>query len=119
MGIEKINLAIIGGRDFSDYKKLLDVVSSIKEHVDLFISGGAIGADRLGERWADENNIPKKIFYPEWDKYGKRAGFLRNENIVDEADIIIAFWNGKSKGTKNSIDLAKKKNKKLIICSYV
>lgn len=63
----------------------------------------------MGERYAKENGIDLAIFPAEWDKYGKRAGYLRNEQMADHADSLIAFWDGKSKGTKHMIDIAKRK----------
>ena len=74
-----------------------------------------MGADTLGERYADENKITKMIFLPDWKKHGKSAGFLRNTDIVNEAEFVIAFWNGISKGTKDSIEKAEKLNKKILI----
>jgi len=112
-----MKIAIIGSRTFNDYEKVKKVLDTFPK-IDLIVSGGAKGADYLGELYAYHNNIPKKIFYPEWDKYGKSAGFKRNKDIVDNADIIVAFWDGISNGTKNSINLAKKYNKKVIIKKF-
>jgi hypothetical protein len=115
-----MKLAVVGSRGFNDYeilKSKLDLISE-KILVSLIISGGAIGADSLAEKWAKEKNIPTQIFLPDWKKYGKRAGYLRNIEIVKNADIVIAFWNGESKGTKLSIDLAKEHKKELIVITY-
>jgi len=114
-----MRVAIIGSRNFNDYNKLKEILNSLNLKIDLIISGGAKGADTLGEKYAHENNIPIKIFYPNWDLYGKKAGFIRNELIVKNSDIIIAFWDGKSKGTNHSINLAKKYNKSLIIYNFI
>lgn len=115
-------LAIIGSREFNDYellKKHIDTfVSDSKITITKIVSGGAIGADKLGEEYAKENEIPIQIFYPNWNKYGKRAGILRNYDIIKSCDIVIAFWNGISKGTKHSIDISKKMGKKCIIINY-
>jgi tyrosyl-tRNA synthetase len=62
----------------------------------------------LGEKYAKMKNIPIKIYKPDWEKYGKAAGVIRNEDIINYSDRVIAFWDGKSKGTKNSIDHARK-----------
>ncbi len=80
--------------------------------------GGAKGADSLGEEYAKENNIPTKIFIPDWDKYGKSAGMIRNTDIVNESELIVAFWDGISSGTLDSINKAKKNNKKVLIINY-
>lgn len=110
-----MKIAVIGSRGFNDYDKLKTSLEEYKDTSTLFVSGGAKGADSLGERWARENNIPVKIFYPDWDKHGKSAGYKRNIDIVDNADIVVAFHDGISKGTQHSIDLAKSKSKELII----
>lgn len=115
-----MKLAVIGSRSFNDYsllKQYLDKIHSIQP-ITCIISGGAKGADTFGEQWSDENGIEKKIFYPDWNKYGKRAGFLRNVDIITEADKVIAIWDGVSKGTKSSIDLAEKQNKKCKIVYF-
>jgi hypothetical protein len=79
--------------------------------ITLVISGAARGADKLGEQWAINNNIKTLIFPADWDKYGKAAGFIRNEDIIKNCDGVIAFWDHKSNGTKHSILLCEKYNK--------
>lgn len=112
-----MKIAIVGSRTFNDYPLLEKVISdNIKiEDIDLVISGGAKGADRLGERFATINKIEKQIFYPDWNRYGKQAGFLRNIKIVRNADLIFAFWDGQSKGTEHTINLCQEHGKKCII----
>lgn len=79
------------------------------------ISGGARGADTLAEQFAQEYSYVTKIFPANWDKYGKAAGPIRNKQIVDHCDILVAFWDGTSRGTKHSIDIAEKQGKPVII----
>lgn len=86
-----MKIAIIGGRDFQDYDRLCKVMEAIKTPINMVISGGAIGADSLGARWADEHGVDKEIFLPDWERLGKRAGFLRNQQIIDAADGVLAF----------------------------
>lgn len=112
-----MKVAVIGSRTFDNYDEVKNTLSTLK--ISLLVSGGAKGADSLGERYAKENNIETKIFHPDWDKYGKRAGFLRNSDIINEAELIVAFWDGQSKGTKDSIDKALKSDKKLLIITSV
>ncbi len=81
----------------------------------IIVSGGARGIDSLAEIEAKNLKIKTIIFKPDWDRYGKKAGFLRNILIINEADKVIAFWDGASKGTKHSIDLAIKQDKPLDI----
>jgi len=77
------------------------------------VSGGAKGIDTLGEIWADVMGIPIVYFIPDWDKYGKRAGFMRNREMAEYAAEgpdgggCVAFWNGFSAGTRNMIDTSK------------
>jgi len=121
-----MNMAIIGGRDFNDYNLMVQTINNYLlsksidfSMVDYIISGGAKGADSLGEIYAREFNIKTIIFLPNWEKYNKSAGFIRNQDIINKSDIIFAFWDGKSKGTKHSINIATKQNKKIIITKYL
>lgn len=111
-----MKVAVVGSRGFSDYKLLSETLDKIK--ITLIVSGSAKGADTLGEQYAKENNIPTKIFPPDWEKYGKMAGFLRNTDIINEAELVVAFWDNISKGTLDSINKAKKLDKKIIIINY-
>lgn len=113
-----MKLAVIGGRDFVDYDHLKRVMQKIRTPIDLIVSGGAKGADSLAERYAQEFGIETKIFPADWDTYGKRAGFMRNQDIVNTADSILAFWDGQSKGTRSSIELAEKQGKTIHIEGY-
>lgn len=112
-----MKLAIIGSRDFIDYEYMRKTLKEKlpRTPITLIISGGARGADSLAERYAKENNIPLKVYWADLVKYGRSAGYRRNIDIVKEVDFVIAFWDGKSKGTKHSIDLCYQYNKQLII----
>lgn len=108
-----MKLAVVGSRTFSDYafmKKILEFHSCTQ-----IISGGAKGADSLAKQYAGEKGIPIKEFLPNWDKDGKAAGFIRNKQIVDSCDELVAFWDKKSRGTKHSIDLAETASKPVSI----
>ncbi len=111
-----MKVGVIGSRGFKDYDLVVKTLSRID--ITLIVSGGAVGADTLGERYAKENNIETKIFLPDWKKHGKVAGFLRNTDIINESDTIVAFWDGNSKGTADSIGKANKLNKPVIIVNY-
>ena len=115
-----VRLAIVGGRDFSDYDYMKECLRKYREgHTILkVVSGGARGADSLGARWADENGIPKQEFLPDWNRYGKSAGFRRNRTIVDNCDAVAAFWDGRSRGTENTIALARAAGKPVQIYKY-
>lgn len=109
-----MKLAIIGSRTFNNYPLLLDYLTSFffnslpqEFRFDGIVSGGAKGADSLGERFANDYKIGKTICKPNWDVYGKSAGFRRNQTIVDNCDMVLAFWDGKSRGTADTISKAK------------
>jgi hypothetical protein len=106
-------IGVIGSRTFIDYDLMVDTLKHIK--ITKIVSGGARGSDSLAERYAKEHNIPTQIFLPDWEKNGKSAGFKRNTDIVNESDMIVAFWDETSKGTLDSIKKAEKLNKKILI----
>lgn len=115
------SVAVIGSRSFTDYIYLEAVLDTYNLRFSLIteiVSGGADGADSLAAKYAREHDIKCKIYKPYWDKYGKSAGFIRNTKIVERADSVIAFWDGESRGTKDSIDktLEQKKNLFVFIC---
>lgn len=108
-----MKLAIVGSRTFNDYEMVKEALKDLA--ITEIVSGGAKGADTLAEKYAAENSIPVKVFKPEWGKYGRGAGPKRNKQIVDYADKVIAFWDGESRGTKSSIDLATEQGKLLLV----
>ncbi len=102
--------AIIAGcRDYTDYKDFCSKMSKFFNGFEMFdqiLSGGAKGADEMGKRWAEYHSIPVKVFPADWLKHGEAAGPIRNAEMVKNADTLIAFWDGRSKGTANIIRLA-------------
>ena len=123
-GINSFNVIICGSREFQDYNLLKEKcdyylskrISSGQKVV--VISGGARGADSLGERYAKERGLECKVFPADWDRYGKSAGYRRNVVMSENADSLIAFWNGESKGTKHMIDIMQRQNKPYRIIKY-
>ena len=112
-----MKLAVVGSRIFDDsfYDEVKDKLDFIiaKYHVNVIVSGGAKGIDTLADKYANEMRLSKIIFPAQWQVYGRSAGVIRNKEIVDYCDLLVAFWDGKSSGTKNSIDLAKEQDKLL------
>lgn len=102
-----MNYAIVGSRGFNNYAMLKVVCNKLVCSTDTIISGGAKGADSLGKQYATEYKLNYIEFPADWDKYGKRAGYIRNQEIIDNSDFVIAFWDAVSPGTKHSIELAK------------
>jgi hypothetical protein len=104
---------IAGSRDFNDYDYLRAYLATIPPwlHITEVVSGRAAGADSLGERWAEERNIPVKLFPADWKRHGKKAGPMRNAEMGVYADGLIAFWDGESRGTQHMISFMQHYNK--------
>jgi hypothetical protein len=103
-----IKVIIAGGRNFDDFNRLCQICDEFlqdQNNIEI-VSGAYKGADLLGERYAAERNYPIKQFPANWRQYGKSAGLKRNTEMASYADILIAFWDGESKGTKHMIELA-------------
>lgn len=112
-----MKVLICGSRAFNDYELLKKVIRNPKK-ISTIITGCAKGADMLAIRYALEHNIPIEKYPAEWDVYGKSAGIRRNIIMVNKADAILAFWDGKSKGTKFTIDYAIKSNKYIKVIRF-
>lgn len=112
-------LGVVGGRDFNDYKLMETTLDGfIQSSVDyVIVSGGAKGADQLAEKYAEKKGYDMIIYTPKWSQ-GKMAGPLRNQKIVDKSDEIVAFWDGKTPGTKSTIQIARKCEKPVHIIKY-
>lgn len=111
---------IAGGRDYTNFQQLtltMDALLKYKAAVTI-ISGGARGADSLGERYAKLRGYTYIVMKADWDKYGKRAGYLRNKDMLDEASAAVCFWNGISRGTANMIDITMQSGKPLRVVRY-
>lgn len=100
---------IAGSRNFADDILVREAVEASGFDITEVISGGARGIDKCGERWATKNRIPYQVVYADWDKYGKSAGYRRNQRMADMAEALIAIWDGQSKGTLHMIHIAKAK----------
>lgn len=112
-------IIINGSRSFSNYTSLrlalksYIMINQIEPNLIEIISGGAKGADTLAIKFAKEYNLNYKIMNADWDKYGKKAGIIRNADMLNYATsnpndiaILISFWNGNSRGTKHMIDIS-------------
>ena len=109
-----MKIAVVGSRSITDK----NLVISFMEECHLFnydddkiVSGGARGVDTIAENYAKEHKMKTAIFKPDWDKYGKSAGMIRNADIIGKCDKCICIWDGESNGTKNDIELCEQMNK--------
>ena len=128
--MKELRIIIAGSRDFNDYellkKSAIEIITKKTMLPDLtrIISGGARGADTLGELFANEMGLEISRFIPDWDGLGKRAGYVRNAEMAKFAvedgnyGVLIAFWDGQSRGTKHMIDLAKRYGLEVHVVNY-
>jgi len=112
-----MRVIIAGSRDCTNADDIVAaiVASAWWDEITVVISGAARGADRLGELWAECCNIPVEKFPADWNTYGKGAGHRRNREMADNADALIALWDGVSPGTKGMIDIATRKGLKVFV----
>lgn len=108
---------IAGNRNYTNKRFIDNQIREYMKHTPIseILEGGATGVDELAGLFAITNNIPRKTFYAPWAKYGKQAGPIRNEDMVRQADALLAFWDGRSRGTADIIRRAKRKGIKVTI----
>jgi hypothetical protein len=126
MGITS-HIGVVGSRDFQDYATFCSVLEQILERwrhghkigeILVLVSGDATGADRLAAQYAAENGLELEAFPAQWHRYGKAAGPRRNRQIVKACDRIVAFWDGSSRGTASTIEIAAKLHKPVVIYNF-
>ena len=108
-----MKIAIVGSRNVTN----IDISAYVSEAEEI-VSGGAVGIDTIAEEYAKKNGLSFTVFLPQYKLYGRVAPIVRNKEIVDYADKVIAFWDGNSKGTLSTIKYAEKTKKpcEIIIC---
>jgi hypothetical protein len=97
---------IAGSRDLNSYTLVVKAVEESGILPTVVLSGGARGIDRQGEKWASQRGIPVERYPAEWKLWGNSAGVRRNQKMADNADALIAVWDGSSRGTKLMIEAA-------------
>ena len=123
--MEEYHIIVCGGRHFENYALLCKTLAeNFGNDIEEIVSGHCQGADTLGEKWAKEHDVPCKIFPAEWKRYGKKAGPMRNKQMVDYIDgfskkAVVAFTSPNSVGTRNTIALAKRKGISVIETPYI
>lgn len=105
-----MKVAIVGSRDYPNMRAVREYVASLPRDT-VIVSGGARGVDSVAVEEAKRLGMPTEVHPADWNTHGKAAGFIRNADIVAAADEVVAFWDGESRGTKHTIDLAKKAGK--------
>ena|SRR6056297_2913304 len=115
-----MKLGIIGSRSFNDYNKAKKVFKNFfQQHTKIIVSGDCpSGGDLMGKKLAEEFDIEYEGYPADWDQYSKSAGFIRNGKIVDNSDMILAFYDGVSKGTLDTLNKAKQKKRSVFVIYY-
>jgi len=105
-----MRVIVAGSRDIRKSGLVAGAIglSPFCDDMDILISGGCKGVDKLAEKWAEENDIEVEVYEADWDTYGRSAGPRRNEEMAQNADALVAIWDGESRGTKNMIQMAMK-----------
>lgn len=101
-----MRVAVVGSREYPSLEAVRQFVWEC-ERTTVIVSGGAAGVDRAAVDEAKRLNMPYEEHLPDWNRYGRRAGAVRNAEIVGRADEVVAFWDGKSKGTAITIRMAR------------
>jgi len=109
-----VKYGIVGSRNFDDLGLVRRFVAKLNDD-DVVVSGGARGVDATAAKSARSRGLKVIEYKPDWDLLGKSAGYIRNHKIVDESEVLVAFWDGNSKGTQHSILLARRAGKKVFI----
>jgi len=121
--MEEFKVIIAGGRDFKDLTLLCNTMDALLTrkrltHKIIVVSGGARGADTIGEQYAKLRGYATIIMKADWDGIGKAAGIVRNGKMLEIANAVVCFWNNKSRGTKHMINITRNKGVPLHICNY-
>lgn len=98
-------VAIVGSRDWTHREVIRRYINNMPSDT-VIVTGGARGVDQIAEELAEEAGLTVIVFEPDWDRFGKRAGLIRNSQIVAASNVLVAFWDGKSRGTRDSINKA-------------
>lgn len=109
-----MKIAIVGSRDYPRLEEVRQFVRE-QERTTVIVSGGARGVDTAAVDEARRLRMSYEIYPPDWNRYGRRAGLVRNEEIICAADEVVAFWDGKSSGTAHAMQLARDANKPLTV----
>lgn len=105
-----MRIAIVGSRNYPDAKRVFEFVHELPPDT-VVVSGGAGGVDTWAILQAKRDGLATKVYPADWGKYGMSAGFRRNQTIVDDVDCVVAFWDGVSRGTADTIAKARKAGK--------
>ena len=110
-----MKLIVAGSRTFQDYALLASVLGQHRHHITELLHGGARGADQLGFRWALRHHVRSRCFAADWARFGTSAGIRRNCQLAQAGDLLIAFWDGRSPGTRHIIGCMQQLGKPVVV----
>lgn len=110
-----MRVIVAGSRTIDDYEVVCCAICESGFVITTVVSGCAKGVDQLGERWALEHGVPVDKYPAQWASYGNAAGPIRNQEMSENSEALVAIWNGMSRGTAHMIDCAKKKGLKVFV----
>lgn len=116
-GRNDVRIAVVGSRNISlSFERFYELLGDLlPDNATAVISGGARGVDRLAAQFAKLRNLPVVEHLPDYNLFGRTAPLVRNRTIIDDSDFVVAIWDGKSRGTLNSIDYTLECNKPLVV----
>jgi SLOG family YspA-like protein len=110
-----MKLVIAGSRTFTNYQLLCQTLAPDRHRITAVIHGGARGADQLGFRWAVRHHVRSRCFAADWERFGKVAGVRRNHQMAQAGDLLIAFWDERSAGTRHMISCMQQLGKPVVV----
>lgn len=117
--MNKYKVIVAGSRSFNDYGLLVNTLDEVLPTKEIIIvSGAARGADQMGEEYAKERGYEIERYPANWIQYGRSAGYIRNTKMAEVSQMLVAFWDGVSPGTKHMINIAKEKGLKVITVKF-
>lgn len=114
-----MKVIVAGSRSIVDISEVQKAITESRFEITEVVSGTAKGVDKLGESYAVAHNIPVKKFPADWDRFRKKAGYLRNQEMAEYAEALIAIWDGESKGTAHMINIMKKIDKPVYVWKVI
>lgn len=111
----RVRTIVAGSRGITSLSMVKKAMSQCGWTPTVIISGTARGVDRLGEEWAKAHNVPVECYPADWERYGPSAGYRRNRIMVENAEALVAVWDGKSRGTEHTISLAREKGLRVFV----
>lgn len=116
---KELRIVIAGSRTFDDMRYMRECLDEALSGVNaVVLSGAAMGADQMGERYAVARGWKVERYPADWNRFGNSAGMIRNKEMLDKCDAVVVFWDGKSRGTANMIEIARGANKLLDVFTF-